>query len=951
MAADYLCGDVLHGFRVTRIRPVLEQRGTLYEFLHEKSGMQAMWLQTEDSNKLFSIAFKTLPEDDTGVFHILEHSVLCGSKRFPVREPFLELMKSSMNTFLNAMTFPDKTVYPVASRNDQDLYNLVSVYLDAVFAPSIYDNPNIFYQEGWHYDIQDAAEQPSYQGVVYNEMRGAESAIDSLIQRQSMRMLFPDTCYRYVSGGDSQSIPDLTYEQFLAQHRKYYHPSNAILYLEGNLDLEAMLKLVSEYIACSDSQEPFQIGMQNPTETEELTCAYAIDEEDEESGRCHMVFSKIVCGWEEKEKLHAGMLLASFLADSMEAPLKLAILEQGLGQDVRVWIQDGIAQPCLFVWVCNTDPENREQIEHTIAAIVQQVLAEGIDKETLQAILNQMEFQYAQPIEPRGLNHNMMALSAALYGGDPMTYLTYAETFRFLHQQLSTDYYEKLLAELFCLNGRKTLFLQPSKTLRAQMRNAEAQKLMAQKAAWSGDELGRIIRQNQELAQWQETADTPEQLATIPKLSVSDVAELPEKIETMVTEVDGIQVLLHPGDAENVVYLNLYFAVEEEDLTRLSALTYLPNLLGGLPTANRGVGELYQDIQKNLGSISFELVTVSHPGELDRCQIYFLTRCSVLRSKLTEAVRLLRELLLETDFTQEQPLYFALMQFLEGVRQDVISNGHSYAMRLSSSGFSAENAVKEALEGISSYRYLQQLCQNFEAEKDDLIQLMRDAQREIFCQSRMTISVTGCNVQDIPVRDFISAFPAGGTKAEPLTIAPKDMEESFLSIPADVSYAAMSTNLYALGAAVSGKWKVVSKLLSLRNLWNQIRVQGGAYGAGMRVSDSGDLTCYSYRDPAPENSLACFRQLAAYIREFCDDDERLEPYLISTISDQEPVLTPQAKSEWADMDHLRGISYEARCAQRREILTLRKEDLLECAQVLEHMADRYRTCVVGPETE
>ncbi len=942
---DCKCGEIIHGFVVTRVREVPDQNGTLYEFLHEKSGLQAMWLKTNDTNKLFSIAFKTIPEDDTGVFHILEHSVLCGSKKYPVKEPFLELMKSSMNTFLNAMTFPDKTLYPVASRNDKDLQNLARVYLDAVFAPSIYENPNIFYQEGWHYDISSEEEMPQYQGVVLNEMKGAESALDSVVQTEIMGLLYPDSPYRFVSGGRSAHIPDLTYEQFLSMHRKYYCPSNAIVYMEGDLDPTTYLSLTAEYLQEESEKRVFEIPMQQPTEAEEKTVRYAVDEDCED--RCHAVFSKIACSWDEKEKMHAIMVLSSYLADSMEAPLKWALLEQGFAQDVRVWLQDSVAQPSFTVWVCNTNKEHFGRIKEIITETIASIISEGIDKAALEAIINQMEFMCSEPDEPKGLTHNVMVLDSVLYGGDPIAYLTYTDTFRFLRRQLETDYYEKLLSELFSENGMKTLYLLPDASMQERMSEAESEKLAREKSSWSDEELREMILRNEKLLSWQTTEDSPENLSTMPKLSVSDIPLLPEKFDTTVTETDGVKVLLHPAESENTAFINLYF--EAEDAEHLSALTYLPNLIGKLPTSSRGPGEIYQDIQKNLGDLSFEMLTSAQQGDLEHCRVYFAVRCSVLKKNIPEAVRIIRELLLETDFTQEQHLYMVLLQLLESTREDIIANGHTYAMYRSAGGFSAENAAKEAFEGISANRYITHLCKEFDAEKDIFIRILTKAQKELFCKARLTISVTAKNAEEIPACDFISAFPDGLSSGKPLTIAHEKTAESFIPIPAEVSYGAMSTNLFVLGAKPSGRWKVAAKLLSLRDLWTRIRVQGGAYGAGMQISDSGNLTCYSYRDPNPENSLACFAALASYIREFCESDENMEQYLISTIADTEPVLTQQAKGTAADIEYLRGITFERKCTQRREILETKKEDLAECAEILDNMGENFCTCIAGSE--
>lgn len=469
-------GEKLHGFMVRSVKELPEQKAILYQLEYVKNGAELLWLDNGEKNKLFSIAFKTLPSDDTGVFHILEHSVLCGSKKYPVKEPFLDLLKGSMKTFLNAFTFPDKTMYPVSSRNETDFLNLMQVYLDAVFCPAIYENESIFHQEGWHYELEDAGADPIYKGVVFNEMKGAFSSVDTKLETEMNRLLFPDTCYRFVSGGDPKKIPSLTYEQFLKAHSEYYHPSNAKIYLDGNVPLDRVLTILDEeYLSKYEkSDAKHEIAMQQPLAHAEAIEYYEIGEEEDTDEKAQIAFGKLVCDFSDRKKLMALMVLSSYLTGSNEAPLKQAILQNGLGQDVSLLVMDGIAQPYSLLRICNTEYESRNEIKRIVRETAEKLLTDGLNPEELNAAIDELEFQTREGEEPKGLIRNINILNSWLYNGDVELYLLNDELFQFLRDAVNTDYYEKLLACIL-LDSEHTaeLYLLPSKTKGAEDFQAE----------------------------------------------------------------------------------------------------------------------------------------------------------------------------------------------------------------------------------------------------------------------------------------------------------------------------------------------------------------------------------------------------------------------------------------------------------------------------------------------
>ncbi len=491
--------DVIHGFKVTNQRQMNDCGGTLYEMVHEKTGAGLCWLKRDDANMTFSVAFKTIPANDTGVFHILEHSVLNGSKKYPVREPFVELLKSSMQTFLNAMTFPDKTLYPISTRNKKDYRNLMSVYMDAVFHPAIYDNLNIFKQEGWHYEIHKEDEIPSYKGVVFNEMKGAFSSVDETVVNELNRMLFPDNCYQYVSGGDPVKIPTLTYEEFIANHQKFYHPSNARFFLDGDLDIDDTLQFINdEYLSKYEKLDVnFDIPMQKPTSACTHVYDYEIAEEDDPKDKTMAALAKIISSYDDVEQNTAWQVLNQILAGSNESPFKKAILAKELGQDVELSLYDGIQQPWAVIMVRNTTEENAEKALQVLKDTAKDLVQNGLDHEQILASLNQLQFQYLEKKEPAGIVFAMAAQNAWLYGGDPAMYLSCGDVYDTLRKKTEEGYFEALLKD-FLLDDEhlSAVIAKPSKTLAKKRLDAEEAELKAAKASW-GDRVKEKIKENE----------------------------------------------------------------------------------------------------------------------------------------------------------------------------------------------------------------------------------------------------------------------------------------------------------------------------------------------------------------------------------------------------------------------------------------------------------------------
>ena len=932
--------DIIHGFSVTRTAPAPDCGSELIEMQHIKTGARLVWLKNSGENKLFSVAFKTPPTDDTGIFHILEHSVLGGSEKYPVKEPFLELMKGTMNTFLNAMTYPDKTVFPVSSRNDTDFMNLTRVYLDAVFAPAIYYNPNIFYQEGWHIEMRSSSDTPVYKGVVFNEMKGAMSSVYSRMESDMMQALYPDSCYRFESGGLPESIPDLSYEQFIQGHKTYYHPSNAYIYLDGPVDIDSVLELIDgEYLCRFDKREvENDIHVQAPIAPTVKKSYYEISPDEEESNHTYYLIGKVLGSWQDRERITAASVLGEALTGSNDAPLKRALLDTGLCLDVSLEVSDGIMQPFGCIAINNTDEENCGSLKETLRSAVSELCEKGIGSELLTAAINRLEFRYRAGGEPRGLTRNINALSAWLYGGDPLLYLEMGEVFDSLRAKTESGYFEELLRQwLLEEEGTAELYLLPSRTYGDEQKADEAKRLAAIVDGLACEEKDVIVEQNRKLDEWQQSVDTAEQLATMPHLAISEVGEEPLSFDTEVTDINGITVLRHPSSDEGIAAVSLYFSLADCTEEELSAAAAMSELLGELPTADSSAAELQRRITGLLGSITYNVDVFSKQGVTDKCSPYFSVTARFLDKNTDEALALIAEIITKTSFDDKDTVKELLLQTDENYKQSIIANGHTYSMTRVRASLSAESAVTELVSGYEGYKRIHEAVK----APEKLIAAVKTLSSRIVCRARLTASVTG----DISPEALITALPEGD--------APAVKEMSFrldlpakqgVVIPAGVSYSAMAFPDNSADTAVR---KVLFRALSLEYLWNEVRVKGGAYGTGAFMTASGEQSFFSYRDPSPAATLDICAKAADFTEQYCAGEPDITQYIISSVAKDEPLMSDGNKSRKADGLWFRGITDEERAAEKKRMLGVTAKQLREAAEKLRTTGN---ICVMGTES-
>lgn len=937
--------EMTHGFRVKGIRDLKDTGGKLIELEHEKSGAQVIWHDRKDQNKTFAVTFKTLPQDNTGVFHILEHSVLNGSKKYPVREPFVELLKGSMQTFLNAFTYPDKTMYPVSTRNDQDFMNLMSVYMDAVFHPAIYENPNIFYQEGWHYEYRHREDEPVYKGVVLNEMKGAYSSVDEGIINTLNHMLFKDNCYQFESGGNPENITDLSYEQFIATHKKYYHPSNARIWLDGTMDIEKVLKFMDEEYLSDYTREEFDfhIPMQKPVKSETVKFQYEANEEEGTEHRTHVAYAKIVSRFDDMKKNLAWQVLSSILVANNESPLKKNIIENGLGEDVELELFDGIQQPWAVLCIRNTDENKLDQVKATVISTVSQLVEKGLNHDQISATLNQMEFRYREKHEPAGLMYGQRAMEAWLYEGDPAQNLSIGYLFDELRNAVNDGYYEKLLEEFLLENDYVTAVALPSLTLGKEREEREKAKLHAWKEGLADPEY--YIELNRNLDKWQATPDTAEQLASLPHLNLSDVSEKPFTIECDETMVKGVPVYLHPKEESGIVYMNLYFSLAGVTIKDLPSVAFYSSLFMNLRTEKHTLEELQQLVRKDLGSLSFFVDAYTPTGEKNACIPVLGITCSVLKDKLDSAVALINEVIHETVFDKDAILPL-LKQDNEDFRQNMIANGHAIAARRVAAHYCAEGVFKEYVGGYSSYVYEKDLEKNYSEKGEIFVQECELYSEVLFSHNRLTASITG--EENLPVIERIinCLNSTEGMRAKMHYPYLKENKEMIV-IPGGVSYSVCGNNAYDINGILDNRLSVVSHLLTYDWLWSEVRVKGGAYGTGISTAPTGMIQAYSYRDPDVQNAMKAYHTCGDRLKELAENNYDLSQMIIGTIAEAEPLLSPSASVRVADVWKFRNIQYETRVKNRRRLLDMKAEDLGELSDIISQAMNDGCVCVVG----
>jgi len=946
-ACAYQVGDRMCGFEVTAVTPVPEVKGTLVRMTYPKSGADLVWLDRDDDNMTFSIAFRTIPEDDTGVAHILEHSVLCGSEKYPVKEPFVELLKSSFATFLNAWTSSDYTAYPVCSRNRKDFLNLIDVYMDAVLHPLSVKSPLPFRQEGWHYEVDEEGNF-SRNGVVYSEMKGAFANPERLLYHELRRMLFPDNTYRFVSGGDPASIPDLTFEKYKDFYFHHYHPSNARIFLDGRVDLPAVLAKLDAYLApygrqAVDASVPFQKPI-----SAFKTIAYEIAPGDNPADKTLVADSWVFASWKDREKGLAFDVLSDALADSNEAPLTKALLSRGLCEDVALWC-GGNEQRAATFYAKNVKDGKADEVRRVMRETLESLAAKGLDHARIAAILDRHEFREREKDTgdtPRGLAYFSDAIEAWMYGGDPTEAFRHAHLYASLRAKLKTGWFEKFLRETLLENPHHVqLTMTPSATLAAERAAAEKKELASIKAGWSKERLEGELALARELTAFQKRPDAPEDLAKLPRLAVADVpVRGPERVQKM-TQIDcgGTVPVLSPHTGANgITYVKLYFQLHGLTREELADVYLLTALMGELATRNHSALALRSEIDSSLGGFG---VSVDVQGRSDgEAAAYVVVTASALEEKKDEIIRLAPEILLGTKFDDEKAIGKILRQLRRAKERGTMGLGaRIYARRRAQAALSERGLRVDILMGLAQIRHLQKLDDAYAKDGAAICKRLDALRNRIFLSSRVALCCLADNTPADWARGLLATIPESSAqwRFAPYGLPPK-VAEGFRT-PGKVAFAAKSSR----PGPYVGSSVVAARILSLDYLWNEIRVRGGAYGSNFHVRPDGDGGYLSWNDPKPGRTLGCYDKSGDALRAFAKSDAALDRYIVSAVASTEPYETPSTEVESAAMRFLQGRTPEDVQRLRGEMLRTTKGDLMKFADVLDGLTKDASICVIG----
>ncbi len=949
----------LDAYRFLRQKEVKELNSVAYFLEHKKTGARVFLLSNDDENKVFSIGFRTPPSDSTGVPHILEHSVLCGSKKFPVKDPFVELVKGSMNTFLNAMTYPDKTVYPVASTNDKDFQNLMNVYLDAVLNPNIYKEPKIFMQEGWHYELEEEDGELTYNGVVYNEMKGAFSSPESVLERHTQKVLFPDTCYGYESGGDPKDVPKLTYEAFLDFHRTYYHPSNSYIYLYGNMDMAEKLQwLDKEYLGGYDRLEvDSQIHMQKPFDAPKFEeISYSITEEEDGENGAYLSVSNVV-GTDLDPKLYVAFQILEYtLIEAPGAPLKQALLDAGIGQDIFGGYDSGILQPYFSVIAKGAKAEQKGEFLAVVKGTLRKLADQGINKKSLLAGMNYSEFKYREAdygTTPKGLMYGLQSLDSWLYGGDPLMHLEYQETFDFLKKEVDNGYFEDLIREYLLDNPfEAVLVVKPEKNLTAKNDRELAKRLRDYKKGLSREEVLKIVEQTKELKAYQDTPSTKEELESIPMLKRSDIGTKAEELRWKEYRIKGVQVLHHEMFTAGIGYLKVLFNTDRVPAQDLPYAGLLKAVLGYVDTKHYSYSDLTSEIHLNSGGIGFSTSAYVDLRDLPGFTGVFTADARVLYEKLPFAFEMIGEILSGSKLEDEKRLGEILRETKSRSRMKLENASHSAAVSRATSYFSPTSAFNDCTGGIGFYRFLEDVVRDFDKDAKRLIEKLKEVAGRLFTVDNMLISYTadakGFGALESCMDKLTEKLPKGDGKTYEFAFKAENRNEGFKT-SSQVNYVARCGNFRDEGFEYTGALRILKLILSYDYLWLNLRVKGGAYGCMSGFGRSGEGYFVSYRDPGMARTNQVYEKIVEYLENFDADERDMTKYVIGTVSALDTPYTPADKGARGLSGYLSGVTDEMLQKERDQVLSARPEDIRALAGIVKAILDTGSLCTIGSE--
>lgn len=927
---------------------------------HKKSGARIAILSNNDDNKVFYIGFRTPPEDETGVPHIIEHTTLCGSKKFPVKDPFIELAKGSLNTFLNAMTYPDKTVYPIASCNDQDFKNLMDVYLDAVFNPNITKYEEIFKQEGWHYELTGKDDELKINGVVYNEMKGAYSSPDEVLSSQIYRSLFPDNTYSKDSGGNPEYIPKLTYEAYLDFYHKYYHPSNSYIYLYGDMDVVERLEwLDKEYLSLYDYKKVNSEINKQPAfdEIKNVEAQYSITMDDSQENKTYLSYNRVVGDTLDEMLYQAFDVLDYALVSSPGAPVKQALIDAGIGDDVYGSYDAGILQPVFSFVAKNANASQADEFESIIENTLKEVVKTGINKEALLAGINSSEFKFREADFgqfPKGLLFGLNCLDSWLFDDmKPFIHLECLGTFAKLRKAVDTDYFEKLIQEYLLDNTHgSSVTVKPKRGLGNEREEALAKELSDYKASLSDEEIKKLIEDTEHLKKYQEEPSSDEDLRKLPMLTRADMKKNAMPFSNIEDELSDVKVVRHDIESNGIDYISFLFDAGDFAQSELGYLGFFTNALGLVSTEKYSYTDLANATNIYTGGISTG--TASHPDIKDRNNFVFKleVKLKVLEKNLDKALELMEQMLLSSDFTDTKRLGELVAQIKARLQANLSSSGHLVAAMRSMSSFSRYALYQDELKGIAFYRSICHIEKELSESPKSVSDKLAAIAKKLFARNRMLISFTGNNEAYGNAKPSLEKVIAGfdkmsaiGNQAE---VHFNTAKEAFIDA-SQIQYVAKTGDFICEGYEYTGALRLLRIILSYDYLWINVRVKGGAYGCMNTFLRSGESYFVSYRDPNLSDTLDVYDRIPEYIKSFSPDERDMTKYIIGTFSALDTPMNPEAKGSRSLSAYLEGITYEQIQKERNEILNAQPKDIRRLADLVEAVLKKDSICVIGNE--
>lgn len=945
------------GFTVKEKKEIHEIECTAYVFEHDKTKAPLVKLVSEDDNKVFGIGFRTPPEDSTGVPHILEHSVLCGSRKYDTKEPFVELVKSSLNTFLNAMTYPDKTIYPVASRNEKDFFNLMDVYLDGVFYPNIYKHKEIFMQEGWHHKLESKEDNLEYSGVVYSEMKGVYSSPESYLYRQIPKIALSDTQYSNSSGGDPEYIPDLTYDDFISFHKKYYHPSNSYIFLYGNGDTEKELNHINEYLDEFDYKKiDSEIREQGNYDNEKVNeIEYGVDESESLDNKAYFNMNFIIDKATNNELYYSFELLNHMILSTSGAPLKKALIDSGIAKSVSGEYDNGMKQTLFSIVGKNCDENKADEFKKIVFDVLNDLVKNGIGNDVIEASVNKMEFALREAESygyPKGLVYYTRILDSSLYGGDPLIHLEYEEVFSKIRKEMFNGYFENLIKK-YILDNKNISFItmKPAHGVNEKKEEDLKAKLSSIKNSLSDEELEKIISDNKTLLERQNTPDSKEKLQAIPFLEISDISPKIEKIKTEVSDLAGNKLIHHVFGTNGISYISLNFNTNHIEAEKICALRLLSDVLGKLDTKKYDYVTLNNEVNKNIGEVSYIPTAYSQYNlEEDVFDSYFTVRFKCLLGNVEKSVDILRDIIIDTDFTNENRLKQVIGEIRTRLEAALIQSGHMITYRRLLSYMTAKGVYDEKLYGLSYYKYICDIEDKIDKGDFSILQVLKDISKKIFINKSLTISFAGeeDNLKNVTsvFEGFINSLyeEEKCCKCEEFNV--EKLNEGIMT-QSDVNYVGKGGHFNK--KCYNGALNVLETILSYDYLWNTVRVKGGAYGIFSLFRRDGSAAFLSYRDPNINKTYNAYDGIPAYLESFTADKDEMTKYILGTISKLDQPLSNDSKASRGDAIYFTKLSDDMMQKERDEVIGATEESIKNFAPFIEDILKQDYICTLGNE--